>query len=114
MLYSIKDREDLGNLEELVSLKSRVEAVRLHDELGKQKIHEDVKKVFEPVIKSLENTSRDITKTITEISIKNNQAIENLNNKLLEIMNDRGILATYLMSPFSKITNPEIVSQFTL
>ena len=29
-------------------------------------------------------------------------------------MNDRGILATYLMSPLSKITNPENDSQFKL
>ena len=29
-------------------------------------------------------------------------------------MNDRGILATYLMSPLSKITNPENTSQFKL
>ena len=73
-----------------------------------------MKKVFEPVTKSLENTSRDITKTITEISFKDNQATENLSNKLLEIMNDRGILASYLMSPLSKITNPENASQFKL
>ena len=31
-----------------------------------------MKKVFEPVTKSLENTSQDITKTITETSVKNN------------------------------------------
>ena len=73
-----------------------------------------MKKVFEPVTESLESTSQDITKTITETSVKNNQAIENLNNKLLEIMNDRGILATCLMSPLSKITNPENASQFRL
>ena len=114
MLYSIKDREDLQNLNELVSLQSQVKAVRLQDKLGKQNFHEDMKKVFEPITKSLENTSHDITKTITETSNKNNQAIENLNNKLLEIMNDRGILATYLMSPLSKITNPENTSQFKL
>ena len=47
---------------------------------------------------AIENTSESITKTITETSIKNNQAIEKLNNKLLEIMNDRGILASYLIS----------------
>ena len=88
MLYSIKDREDLENLEELVSLQNQVKVVKLQDKLGKQNFHEDMKKVFEPVTKSLENTSQDITKTITETSIKNNQAIENLNNKLLEIMND--------------------------
>ena len=73
-----------------------------------------MKKVFEPVTKSLENTSQGITKTITETSIKNNQVIENLNNKLLEIMNDRGSLASYLMSPLSKITNPENTTQFKL
>ena len=73
-----------------------------------------MKKVFEPVTESLEKSSQDITKTITESSIKNNQGIENLNNKLLEIMNDRGILASYLMSPLSKITNPENTTQFKL
>ena len=51
---------------------------------------------------------------MTENSIKNNQALENLNNKLLEIMNDRGILASNLLSPLSKITNPENTTQFKL
>ena len=114
MLYSIKDREDLENLEELVSLESQVNAVRLQDKLGKQNFYENMEKVFEPVTKSLKNTSENLTKAITESSTKNNQAIENLNNKLLEIMNDRGILASYLMSPLSKITNPKNTSQFKL
>ena len=114
MFYSIKDREDLANLEELVSLQNQIKVIRLQDKLGKQNFREDMKKVFEPVIKSLENTSQDIAKAITETSIKNNQAIENLTNKLLEIMNDRGILASYLMSPPSKITNPENTTQFKL
>ena len=102
MLYSIKDREDLENLEELVSLENQVKAVRLQDKLGKQNFHEDMKKVFEPVTKSVDNNSQDITKAITETFIKNNQAIENINKKLLEILNDRGILAIYLMSPYLK------------
>ena len=114
MLYAIKDVDDLENLNKLASLQNQVKAVRLQDKLGKQNFHEDMKKVFEPVTKSLERTSQDIPKTITENSIKNNQTIENLNNKLLEIMNDRGILASYLMSPLSIITNPEKTTQFTL
>ena len=114
MLYSIKDREDLENLNELVSLQEQVKVVKLQDKLGEQNFHEDMKKVFEPVTKSLENTSENLTKAITETSIKNNLAIENINNNLLEIMNDRGILATYLMSPLSRITNPENTSQFKL
>ena len=102
----------MEKLEELDALQSQVKAVRLQGNLGQQNFHEDMKNVFEPVNKTLENTSQDITKTITESSITNNKAIENLNNKLLEIMNDRGILASYLMSPLSKITNPENTSQF--
>ena len=114
MLYSIKDREDLENLEDLVSLENQAKVVRLQDKLGKQSFYEDMKKVFQPVTKSLGNTSQDITKTITETSIKNNKALETLNNKLLEIMNDRGISASYLMSLLSKIFNPEKNSQFEL
>ena len=113
MLYSIKDK-DLENLNELVSLQNQVKVVKLQDKLGEQNFHEDMKKLFEPVTKSLENTSENLTKAITETSIENNQAIENINNNLLEIMNDRGILATHLMSPLSKITNPENKSQFRL
>ena len=113
-MYSIKDREDLEKLNELVSLQDQVKAVRLQVKLGKQNFQEDMKKIFEPVAKSLEITSQDITKTITETSIKNNQAIENLNNKLLEIMNDRGIIASCLLSPPSKITNHENTSHFKL
>ena len=112
MLYSIKDREDLKNLEELVSLENQVKVVKLQDKLGKQNFHENLKKVFEPVTKSLEKTSENLTKAITESSIKNNLTIENINNNLLEIMNDRGISATYLMSPLSRITNPDNASQF--
>ena len=114
MLFSIKDREDLENLEELVSLENQMKVVRLQDTFGKQNFHGDMKKVFEPATKSIENNSQNITKTIAETSLKNNQAIKNLNNKLLEIMKVRGILAAYLMSPLSKITNPENTSQFKL
>ena len=114
MLFPIKDRENLQNLNELVSLKNQVKVDRLQIKLGKQNVQEDMKKIFQPVTKSLENTSEKLTKAMTETSIKNNQAIENLDNKFLEIMNDRGILASYLMSPLSKIINPKNTTQFKL
>ena len=47
-------------------------------------------------------------------SKENNEVLENLNDKLSELMNDRGIIASYLTSPLSKITNPEHTSQFKL
>ena len=114
MLFPVKDREELNKLEELAALQDQVKVVRLQDKLGKQNFHEDMKKVFEPVTKSPQNTSEILTKAITESSKENNLALDNINNKLLEIMNDRGILASYLMSPSSKIPNPENKSQFRL
>ena len=114
MLCSIKDREDLEKLEELISLQNQVKAVRLQDKLGNQNFHEDMKKVIEPVTKSIKDFSEELTKSMTENSIKHNQAIENINIKLLEINNDRGILASSLMSPLSKIANSENTSQFKL
>ena len=65
MLFAINNREDLDKLEELASLQDQVKVVRLQDKLGKQNFHEDMKKVFEPVTKSLENTSENLTKAIT-------------------------------------------------
>ena len=62
MLHRNKDGEDLENLNELVSLQNQLNEVRLQDKLGKQIFHEDMKKIFEIVTKSLEKTSQDITK----------------------------------------------------
>ena len=75
---------------------------------------DDMTKVFEPLTKSLENTSQDITKTITESSIKNNQVIENLNEKVLELMNDKGLIAPYLASPLVEVFKSDYKSQFRL
>ena len=114
-MFPIRNVEDLQNLNEAVSLQNQVKFVRLPDKLCKQNFHKDMEEVFEPLTDTLKNTSENETKSITKNSIKSNQAIENLNNKLLEIMNDRGsIIATYLLSPLAKITNPENSTQFKL
>ena len=47
-------------------------------------------------------------------SKENNKALENSNDKLLEILKDRGVIASYLFSPLPEITNPENTSQFRL
>ena len=44
-------------------------------------------------------------------SKENNKALEILNNKIKKKLNNRGILASYLISPLSKFTNPENTSQ---
>ena len=43
MLFPIKNRQELKDLEELVSIRNKVEDVRLQDNLGTQNFHENVK-----------------------------------------------------------------------
>ena len=62
---------------------------------------------------AIEDTSDNSTKTITESSIKNDKAIENLNEKILELMNDKGLIAPYLASSLVFLFKPENKSQFS-
>ena len=101
-------------MNELVTLQDQVKAVKLQDKLGEQNYHQKSEKLLEPVTKSIKDASEEVTKTITETSINSNKAIEILKNKLLEIMKDRGIIASYLLSLLAKVTNPEISTQFKI
>ena len=114
MLYPIRNIEDLQNLNEAVSLQNQVKVVRLQDKLGKQNFHEDMIKVFEPLTDTLKKTSENITKTITENSFNNNKAIENLNEKILELMNDKGLIAPYLTTSLVEVFKKDNKSQFRL
>ena len=114
MLYSIKNVEDLGKLDEAISLQKQVQEIRLQNKLGDQKYHEDIKKFFKPMTDEIKNTSEIITKTITENSINNNKAIENLNEKILELMNDKGLIAPYLTTSLVEVLRKDNKSQFRL
>ena len=92
MIFAINNREDLDKLNEAVSLQNQVKVVRLQNKLGEQNFHEDMTKVFEPLTDTLKKTSENITKTIN-----NNKAIENLNEKVLESMNDKGLIDSSLI-----------------
>ena len=63
---------------------------------------------------AIKNTSETITKTLTENSINNNKAIENLNEKILELMNDKGIIAPYLTTSLVEVFKKDNKSQFRL
>ena len=114
MMFPIKDREDLEKLNELISLKNQVNEVRSQDRLGEQNYHEDAEKLFKQMTDEIKYTSEKITKTFTENSINNNKAIENLNEKFLELMNDRGMIAPYLASSLVNLFKLENKSQFRL
>ena len=114
MMFPIRNIEDLQNLNEAVSLQNQVKVVRLQDKLGKQNFHENMEEVFEPLTDTLKKTSENITKSITENSINNNKAIENLNEKILELMNDKGMIAPYLTSSLVEVFKKDNKSQFRL
>ena len=48
---------------------------------------------------------------MTETCKDNNEAVSHFNDILLEIKNDRGNIAFYLLSFLSKVTNPEHTRQ---
>ena len=114
MLYSIKNIEDLEKLNEAVSLQKQVQEVRLQNTLGDQNYHEDMNKFFKPMTDELKNTSEKITRTLTENSINNNKAIENLNEKILELMDEKGMVASYLASSLVEVFKKDNKSQFRL
>ena len=49
-------------------------------------------KVFETFSDTNKDTSENLTKTITETSINNNQTLENINEKLLELMKGKAMI----------------------
>ena len=114
MLYPINNREDLKKLDEAVTLQNQRQEVRLQDRLGGQNYHEDIKKLFKPMTDTIRNTSENVIKTLTENSINNNKTIENLKEKILEIMNEKGLIAPYLTSSLVNLFIPENKSQFRL
>ena len=97
MLFPIKNREDLEKLKQLVSLQNQVKIVSLQDKLREQNFHEDMKKVYEALTDTIKNVSENISKTLTESSINNNKAIENLNGKVLESVNDKELIDCSLL-----------------
>ena len=114
MLFPIKNREDLKNLNDAVLLQNQVQEVRLQNKLGDQNYHEDINKFFKPMTDELKNTSEKTTRTLTENSINNNKAIENLNEKILELMDEKGMIASYLTSSPIKVFKKDNKSQFRL
>ena len=101
-------------MNELDLLQNQAQEVRLQDKLGKQNYYHQTEKLFEPVTDIIKNTSEIITKILTENSVNSNKAIENLNENILEMMNDKGLVTPYLGSPLVNLFKPENKSQFGL
>ena len=99
-------------LEELDDLQSKVRQIRSVEKLAEQGFQYDIKELSESITNSIKDVSEDVTGTMMESSKENNKTLATSNKKLLEILNDSGLIASYLLSPLSKITNPEKISRF--
>ena len=102
----------MESLEELALLQNQVDEFRLKDKLGKKNFHEKVKQLRKPFIDTIETASDNLTKTISETYNDNNKAIEKLNEKVLELMNDKGLVAPYLACSLVNIFKSEKRSHF--
>ena len=83
----------------------------MQDKSGEQKNHHDRNNLLEQLTDAFRNTSQDTTKTITGTSIKNNKVLENLNEKSLDLMNEKGMIAHTLAASLAKLFKPENKSQ---
>ena len=98
----------------MATLQNQVKAVRLQEKLGKQNFLEDLKKLYKPLTDLIKDVFENVTKTISETSMKNTKAISDLNEKVLEVMNENGLIAPYLASSLVNLFKPENRSQFRL
>ena len=94
----------MEKLNKLVSLQIKEKALGLQDNLWKQEFHDDMKEIFEPVTKSIKDVCENVTKTLMVTSEEHNNTLVNVNSKLLYIVQDRGLLSTYLLSSLQLLT----------
>ena len=57
-----------------------------------------MRKLYEPFTNTIKDVSENITKTRSETSIKNTKAISDLNEKILDLLDEKGLRAPYLAS----------------
>ena len=100
-------------MEELNSLQNQVKETRLQDNLGRQNFPGFSKKTNH-VTDAMKNTSDNFANILTESSINNNKALENLNESVFEFLNDKGVIAPYPASFLVNLIKPENKSQHKL
>ena len=72
-----------------------------------KKVFDEITDVSADVTKSMMVTSDENKKAIADLQSHFRSAIADINNRLLEKLNDRGILSTHMLSPVSKVASHE-------
>ena len=104
----------MEKLEVLALSPNQIKDLRLLDKLGKQNFHEVMKNLYGTLNDTIKSASENITKNISETSMKNNKAISALDKKVSELMNDKCMIAPYLVFSLVNLFKPENKSQFRL
>ena len=76
------------------------------EKLAKRGFQIDMKELFEPLTETIKNISQGITKSVTETSIQTNKVLEIVSEKVLELMNDKGMIAPYLALSLVNLLKP--------
>ena len=95
----LSKKDDLGNLNELASLDNRFKYLWLQDKLGKQKFHEDMRRVSEAVTDTVKEVCKKFKKNMKEAREESNKTITDLKEKFLKLLTDKFIIASYLATP---------------
>ena len=65
-----------------------------------------MEEVFELITDRVKDVSEYLTKSKMEAPLQGNETIAKLNQKVLDLMNHRGIISQCLLTPLSKVFNP--------
>ena len=100
-------KDDIKDLEELADLQSKVKQNRLVEKIGKQCFHLDIKKLLEPITKTVTDTSQKIHEE-TKSTRKAMEALDesNVHVKALEFLNKNGVINSSLITPIARLLVP--------
>ena len=113
MIYSMKNKDELKDLEEFDDLQTKVKRVRLVEKLCKQGFQYDVKVFCVPITKTLTDTrnylfeeAKSNTKSLMELDEINKNVI------FLKSMNKNEVIHSSLIRPIAKFLKPKNKNQF--
>ena len=92
MIYSLKNKHETKDLDELEYLQSKTKQVRLVEKLGKQGFQYNIKKLFEPNTKAVTDGNQNLIRE-TKTKTKANEELDesNVQIKTLGLMNKKGV-----------------------
>ena len=115
MIYSLKNKDKLKDLDELDDFQSKVKQDRLVEKIGKQGYHYDMKELLRPITKTLTNRRQKFFeegKPTTKANMELDESKQYI--KTLEAMNINEVIHSSLIRTVAKLLVPKNKNQFQL